>query len=246
MPAKRPAASPRRTRTPKRPAAAPITTLIERLDAAHPDAKLALDFASPLQLLVALILAAQCTDAKVNEVAPALFARFPTARDLAAADPEELEDLVRQTGFYRQKARAVRNCCQQLVDRFGGQVPRDFDQLLSLPGVGRKTANILLGNAFGIPGIGVDTHVARLSQRLGLSREQDPDKIEADLTRLVPTQHQIRFCHLLQFHGRRICSARKPACPQCVVIEICPFTDKTETPKPKKSADRSRWVGRSA
>jgi len=242
MPARRtPSKTAGRAQRQKR--AAPIGELIDRLDRAHPDAKLALDFTSPLQLLVALILAAQCTDAKVNEVTPALFRRFPTTREFASVSQEELEECVRPTGFYRQKAKALRTCCQQLVERFGGQVPSDLDALLSLSGVGRKTANILRGNAFGIPGIGVDTHVGRLSQRLGLTTETEPDKIEADLTAVVPVAHQIRFCHLLQFHGRRVCLARKPDCPACVVQDICPFPDKTEPASPKKPATRSRWVG---
>lgn len=224
--------------------APPIGRIIAALEKAHPDAKLALDYSSPLELLVALILAAQCTDAKVNEVTPRLFARFRTAADFAAVDQEELEELIRPTGFYRQKAKAVRACCQALVDRFGGDVPRHLDALLTLPGVGRKTANILLGNAFGIPGIGVDTHVARLSQRLGLTAQSDPDRIEADLTALVPKRNQIRFCHLLQYHGRRICEARKPRCPECVLVKICPYPDKT-LPIPAKPSPRgSRWIGK--
>ncbi|MEO8605245.1 MAG: endonuclease III [bacterium] len=231
-----------RKRAKRKSSAAPIGELIARLERTHPDAKLALDFTSPLQLLVALILAAQCTDAKVNEVTPPLFRRYPTARDFAAATQEELEEAVRQTGFYRQKAKAVRACCQQLVERFGGEVPNGLDELLSLSGVGRKTANILRGNAFRIPGIGVDTHVGRLSVRLGLTTQTDPDKVEADLTAIVPAANQIRFCHLLQFHGRRVCLARKPNCPECVVREICPFPDKTEPAAPKKTATRSRWV----
>ncbi|MBX3025934.1 endonuclease III [bacterium] len=239
-PAKRTATS--RPTARRRPAAAPIDQVIARLEAAYPDAKLALDFSSPLELLIALILAAQCTDAKVNEVTPALFRAFPTAAALAAVAQEELERWIRPTGFYRQKARAVRACCQALVDRFGGSVPRDLDDLLTLPGVGRKTANILRGNAFGIPGIGVDTHVGRLSQRLGLTRHTDPDRIESDLSKVVPATHQIRFCHLLQFHGRRVCFARKPDCSACVLIDICPFPDKTPPKAAKEPPRRSRWV----
>ncbi len=240
--APRPKKVSRPTRRRTRPAAAPIDEVITRLDRAHPDAKLALDFSSPLELLIALILAAQCTDAKVNEVTPALFREFPTAAAFAAADQDTLEGWLRPTGFFRQKTRAVRACCQALVDRFGGAVPSDFDDLLSLPGVGRKTANILRGNAFGLPGIGVDTHVGRLSQRLGFTTNTDPDKIEADLTTIVPIANQIRFCHLLQYHGRRVCLARKPGCPACILIEICPFPDKTKQKEPAKSAERSRWV----
>lgn len=221
---------------------APVAEVVARLAQAHPDAKLALDFNSPLELLVALILAAQCTDAKVNEVTPVLFRHFPTAAALAGVEQEELEGWVRPTGFYRQKARAVRACCQALLDRFGGEVPRDFDHLLGLPGVGRKTANILRGNAFGLPGIGVDTHVGRLSQRLGLTTQTDPDKVEADLTAIVPVADQIRFCHLLQFHGRRVCHARKPDCPNCVLVDICPFPGKTKPSPTKKAPIRSSWV----
>jgi endonuclease-3 len=232
------------TRTSRAIAKPPIGKIIAALERTHPDAKLALDFSTPLELLVALILAAQCTDAKVNEVTAELFKRFRTTRDFAAVSQEELEKWVRPTGFYRQKAKAVRACCRELVERFGGEVPRDRDALLSLPGVGRKTANILLGNAFGVPAIGVDTHVARLSQRLGLTTQTDPDKIEADLVAIVPTAKQIRFCHLLQYHGRRVCIARRPDCPNCVVLRLCPYPDKTPPAKPKTAPEQSRWVGK--
>lgn len=182
------------------------------------------------------------TPPKVNEVTPALFKRYRSAADFAAAPQEEMEEAVRQTGFYRQKSKSVRACCQQLVDKHGGKVPNDMDALLALPGVGRKTANILRGNAFGVPGIGVDTHVARLSQRLDLTKQTDPDKIEADLVEIVPVAKQIRFCHVLQFHGRRTCLARKPDCPQCVIVDLCPFTPKTTPPPPQKPSKRSHWV----
>jgi len=216
--------------------------VIERLDTAHPDARLALDFASPFQLLVALILAAQSTDAKINQITPDLFAQFPSPASFADADSERLQEAIRSSGFYRQKARTLQACCGRLVEEHGGEVPRDLEALLKLPGVGRKTANILRGNAWGIPGIGVDTHVSRLSQRLGLSQNRDPDKIEADLSEQVPTESQIRFCHLLQFHGRRVCHARRPDCPSCVVADLCPYPDKTEAPPPSKKPQRSRWV----
>jgi endonuclease-3 len=229
-------------RTPRRARARPIGRIIAALEQAHPDAKLALEYSTPLELLVALILAAQCTDAKVNEVTAALFKRFRAPRDYGEVGQPELEKWVRPTGFYRQKARAIRACCQQIVERFGGAVPRECDALLTLPGVGRKTANILLGNAFGVPGIGVDTHVGRLAQRLGLSEQTDPDRIEADLVSIVPAGKQIRFCHLLQYHGRRICTARQPNCPACVVRRLCPYPDKTAPPKPPARARRSRWV----
>ena len=228
----------------RRTAAAPIGKLIGALERAHPDARLALDFRSPLELLIALILAAQCTDARVNEVTPDLFRRLRSAHDFAEVPQEQLEEWIRSTGFYRQKAKAIRACCRALVERFGGEVPRDRDALLTLPGVGRKTANILLGNAFAIPAIGVDTHVARLSQRLGLTTATDPDKIEADLVRIVPSRNQIRFCHLLQFHGRRVCNARRPNCPECVINRLCPYPDKTPPPPPRPAPTQSRWVGR--
>lgn len=217
--------------------------IVEALEKVHPDARLELDFTSPLELLVALILAAQCTDKKVNEVTATLFRRFRTARDFAAVSQEDLEEAVRPTGFYRQKAKAIRACCAQIVERFGGRVPDDLDALVTLPGVGRKTANIVLGNAFGIPGIGVDTHVGRLAQRLGLTKQTDPDKIEADLAKIVPAARQVRFCHLLQFHGRRVCAARAPKCPDCTLSPLCPFPDKTAPAAPKRAPTRSRWGG---
>jgi endonuclease-3 len=224
-------------------ATARVKKIIAALKRAHPNAKLALDFSSPLELLVALILAAQCTDAKVNEVTSQLFKRYRRARDYAAASQEELEEQIRATGFFRQKAKSVRACCQQLVDRFDGKVPATLDDLLTLPGVGRKTANILLGNAFGVAGIGVDTHVGRLSQRLGLTKQTDPDKIEFDLVARVPRNEQVKFCHLLQYHGRRVCKAKQPDCPACVISALCPFPEKTlEKPK-KKVPTRSVWLG---
>jgi endonuclease-3 len=144
-----------------------------------------------------------------------------------------LEADIRPTGFYRNKTKAVQTCCQQLIERCGGQVPRSIEELTALRGVGRKTANIVLGNAFGQPAIGVDTHVMRLSQRLGLTTQHDPDKIEADLTQLVPSKEQTHFCHLLQYHGRRICVARKPQCPDCVISDLCPYPDKTQPAAPR-------------
>ena len=205
-----------------------VEKIIGRLNRAHPDAKLALDFRSPLELLVALILAAQARDDLVNRITPALFARYRSAEDYAAAPPEELGEAVRRINFYRVKSRRVKNCCEALVRRFNGQVPQNLDDLLTLPGVGRKTANIVLGNAFGQQAIGVDTHVMRLSQRLGLTRNTDPDKIEFDLTPIVPENERVRFCHLLQYHGRRVCVARKPRCPECAINDLCPYPEKTK------------------
>jgi len=202
-----------------------VKRIIAALEQEHPDAKLDLDFHSPLELLIALILAAQCTDERVNRVTLALFAQYQGPRDYAGESPEALEVAVRPTGFYRQKAKTIRECCRQLDERFHGKVPGDLDVLLTLPGVGRKTANILLGNAFGTPAIGVDTHVGRLAQRLGLTHEKDPNKIEGDLCALVPESQKVRFCHLLQYHGRRICLARKPHCPACALVKLCPYPD---------------------
>ncbi|HVN85005.1 MAG TPA: endonuclease III [Candidatus Binatia bacterium] len=225
---------------PTRSRAERITKVIAQLKRGYPDAEIALEFSTPLELLVALILAAQCTDAKVNEVTGSLlFKKYRTARDYAEVSQEELERDIRPTGFYRNKATALRVCCRQLLDRFAGVVPSRIDDLLTLRGVGRKTANILLGNAFGVPGIGVDTHVLRLSQRLGFTTNTDPDKVEADLAAIVPRKDQIKFCHLLQAHGRKVCLARKPDCPACVIADVCPYPNKTAaapTPRAKRPA----------
>ncbi len=211
-----------------------IKQLIARLKTAHPDAKLALDFSSPFELLIALILAAQCTDEKVNQVTGSLlFRKYRSPEDYVRTPPAELEADIRPTGFYRNKTKAIQRCCQQLIERFHGRVPERLDDLVSLPGVGRKTANIVLGNAFGQPAIGVDTHVMRLSQRLGLTTQTDPDKIEADLTHVVPKREWTHFCHLLQYHGRRTCVARKPKCFACVVAPLCPYPDKTPPSPPR-------------
>lgn len=208
-----------------------IGKIITRLKKVHPDAKLALNSSSPFELLIALILAAQCTDEKVNEVTGSLlFKKYLTPADYVHAPAEELEADIRPTGFFRNKTKSIQRCCQQLIERFRGRVPDALEDLISLPGVGRKTANIVRGNAFGEPAIGVDTHVMRLSQRLGLTRHDDPDKIEADLTAIVPRPEQIHFCHLLQFHGRRVCIARKPKCYECVIGDLCPYPNKTPVP----------------
>lgn len=205
-----------------------LKAIIDRLEKAHPDAKLALDFKSPLELLIALILAAQARDDLVNQVTVGLFAAHRSARDYAATPIPKLEAQIKKINFYRNKAKSIHNCCREIVARFAGRVPETLADLLTLPGVGRKTANILLGNAFGQPAIGVDTHVMRLSQRLGLTANTDPDKIEFDLTALVPATERVRFCHLLQYHGRQVCVAKKPRCPQCTIHSFCPYPDKTE------------------
>jgi len=223
--------------------AARIRRIVLRLKRVHPDARLALDFRSPFELLVALILAAQCTDEKVNEVTSTLFRKYRSPADFVRVSPTELEADIRPTGFYRNKARSLQRCCSALINHHDGAVPRDLDDLLALPGVGRKTANILRGNAFGDPAIGVDTHVLRLSQRLGLTRQKDPDKVERDLTRLARPGDWIRLCHLLQFHGRRVCVARKPRCPECQVAPLCRFPKKTKA-EPRDTRSRRAAIRR--
>lgn len=205
-----------------------IKKILARLEKVHPDAKLALDFTNPLELLIALILAAQARDDLVNKITVDLFKTYRSAADYANAPPALLEKRIGKINFYRNKAKSIHNCCKELVERFGGQVPDNLNDLVSLPGVGRKTANIVLGNAFGQQTIGVDTHVMRLSQRLGFTKKTDPDKIEADLTEIVPEKQRVRFCHLMQYHGRRVCVAKKPKCPQCTINGLCPFPEKTK------------------
>jgi endonuclease III len=206
-----------------------VKKIIRQLEQVHSDAKLDLDFSNPLQLLIALILAAQARDDLVNQVTVELFKKYRTAEDYARIPLEKLQEQLRKINFYRNKARSIHNCCTEIVKRFGGKVPERLEDLLSLPGVGRKTANIVLGNAFGQKTIGVDTHVMRLSQRLGLTTNTNPDKIEFDLTPLVPEKQRVRFCHLLQYHGRRVCFAKKPRCPECTIRNLCPYPDKTKS-----------------
>jgi len=205
-----------------------LKKILPRLEKAHPDAKLDLDFTNPLELLISLILAAQARDDLVNKVTPELFKANRSAADYAELPVIELEMQIGKINFYRSKAKSIHNCCVQLVERFGGKVPDNLADLVSLPGVGRKTANIVLGNAFGQQSIGVDTHVMRLSQRLGFTTKTDPDKIEADLMAIVPERQRVRFCHLMQYHGRRVCLAKKPMCPECTIEDLCPFSGKTE------------------
>lgn len=197
--------------------------VVQRLQRAYPEARCALDFRNPLELLIATILSAQCTDARVNLVTKDLFQRYRSAADYAQAPREELEQAIQSTGFYRNKAKSIQGCCRALAQQYGGRVPRDLDTLVDLPGVGRKTANVVLGTAYGIAcGIVVDTHVARVSQRLGLTRHKDPAKIETDLMRLIPENQWIDFSHRMIHHGRRVCAARKPKCDQCPLGAICP------------------------
>jgi endonuclease III len=206
-----------------------VPKLISRLEKIHPDAKLDLDFTNPLELLIALILAAQARDDLVNKVTVELFKTNRTVADYANLPLEKLESQISRINFYRNKAKSIHNCCKELVEGFGGKVPDNLDDLVSLPGVGRKTANIVLGNGFGQQTIGVDTHVMRLSQRLGLTTKTDPDKIEADLTAIVPVKQRVRFCHLMQYHGRRVCLAKKPKCPECTIEDLCPYPGKTKS-----------------
>lgn len=197
--------------------------VIELLEKEHPDAKIALHYSNPLELLVATILSAQCTDERVNMVTQTLFKKYAKAEDYADADLAGLEKDIKSTGFYRNKAKNIRKSCQLIVEKYHSQVPRTMLELLELPGVARKTANIVLANAYGIiEGVAVDTHVRRLAQRLGLAENDDPAKIEVDLMNLVPRDKWMRITDLLIFHGRRICVAKKPKCVVCVLNEICP------------------------
>jgi endonuclease-3 len=197
--------------------------VLQRLKAEYPDAHCALDHASPYQLLVATILSAQCTDARVNMVTPALFRKYPTVEDLARADQGELEEMIRSTGFFRNKARSLVGMARAVVADHNGVLPRTMDQLRALPGVGRKTANVVLGNAFGLnEGITVDTHVTRLSGLLGLTKHTDAEKIEQDLMKVIPRDDWTLVSHLLIEHGRRVCIARRPQHEKCVLRDICP------------------------
>ncbi len=204
------------------PKRARIRPVIERLALEHSDAQIALRFANPLELLVSVLLSAQTTDVNVNRVTEKLFAKYRRPEDYLAVAPEELERDIFATGFYRQKAKALRGTMRMLIEDYDGEVPEDFDELLRLPGVPRKTANVVSAERGHAQGIVVDTHVRRLSQRLGFTKEEDPVKIERDLMRLVPREDWARFPHLLIWHGRRVCDARRPACERCVVNDLCP------------------------
>ncbi len=196
--------------------------IIDGLEKLYPDAHCALEHQSPLQLLIATILSAQCTDVRVNMVTPALFARYKTAADFAAAKPAALERMIASTGFFRNKARNIIACCQAIVADHHGDVPKTLEELVLLPGVGRKTANVVLGNAFGVPGITVDTHVGRLSRRMGLTVQDDPVKVEADLMAVIPKDEWTMYSHRMIFHGRQVCFARKPNCAGCALNSFCP------------------------
>jgi endonuclease-3 len=208
-------------------AAERVRKIIPILRSTYPDSRTALDFANPLQILVATILSAQCTDKKVNEITPGLFRKYPSAADFAAADPQILEEEIRPTGFFRNKTKSIIGAARRIVEEYGGRVPDTMQELLTLPGVARKTANIVLSSGFRrSEGIAVDTHVKRLAGRLGLSREKDPDKIERDLLKIVPREAWMDFNYLLVNHGRELCPARKPRCLECPIMRFCPSAEK--------------------
>jgi len=202
-----------------------VAKVLDILQKEYPDARVTLDFENPLQLLIATILAAQCTDERVNQVTKVLFKKYRTAADFAKADLHTFEEEIRSTGFFHNKARNIINCCQDIVKRFKGEVPRTLEDLTSLAGVGRKTANIILGNAFGQQAIAVDTHVKRVTHRLGWAKADDPDKIEFELMKVIPEKRWTLACHQLVFHGRRVCIAQRPKCDSCPVSSLCPKID---------------------
>ena len=205
-----------------------VKEIIKILSKEIQDSRIALRFSNPLELLIATILSAQCTDVKVNQVTVDLFKKYHSAKDYAKANLAELEEEIRPTGFYRNKAKSIHKCCQELVARFGGEVPKTLEELVTLPGVGRKTANVILGNAFGIPGIAVDTHVRRVSQRVGLTKNDDPTKIEFDLMEIVPKDEWTHFSNLLIWHGRRTCVAKKTLCEICPIRKWCDYGTKVK------------------
>jgi endonuclease III len=200
-----------------------VKKIIKILSKEIPDSKIALRYSNPFELLIATILSAQCTDIKVNQVTENLFKKYRSPKDFAESNLSELEEDIRPTGFYRNKAKSVQKCSRQLIERFGGVVPKKIEELVTLPGVGRKTANVILGNAFGIPSISVDTHVQRVSQRIGLTQNSDPVKIEFDLMEIVPQKEWTHFSNLLIWHGRRTCMAKKPLCEKCPIRMDCDY-----------------------
>ena len=211
----------------RRERAAELLAILKRK---YPDARVHLHFRNAFELLAATILAAQCTDERVNQVTPALFARYPDPASLAGAEQGELEAMIRSTGFFRNKARSLLGMARALTERFGGKVPETIEEMVTIPGVGRKTANVLLGACFGRPAIVVDTHLKRVTARLELTAESDPDRIEADLRSIIPEKNQTRFSWLIGEHGRRICVARKPLCDSCPLRQLCPFPEKNKKP----------------
>lgn len=228
IPARR-AKQQKRTRLPKVDVSAQIR-ILKRL---YPGARCTLDYRSPFELLVATILSAQCTDERVNKVTPSLFARYPDPRSFAEVELPELEEAIRSTGFFRAKSKALKACARDLVEKHGSQVPADLESLVALRGVGRKTANVVLGNAFGVPGVVVDTHVTRVARRLGLTASVEPARIEQDLMKRVPRREWTLFSHLLIHHGRAVCKAPRPRCAECALAEHCP---KVGVPGPIRAA----------
>jgi endonuclease-3 len=218
--------------------------IMSRLARVYPDARTELRFSTPLELLVATILSAQCTDERVNAVTAELFPRYRSAQDWAGVALPDLEREIHSTGFFRAKARSIVGMAKALVERHGGEVPRSLDELVALPGVGRKTANVVLGNAFGIPALAVDTHVFRVSQRLGLARGNDPEVIHDQLCLVLPRPSWTQASHLLILHGRRVCFARKPACPTCPVVALCPWSGKTKAGKTKAGKTKAEKPAR--
>jgi endonuclease-3 len=203
-----------------------VKEIIRILSKEIQDSTIALRFSNPFELLIATILSAQCTDIKVNQVTEDLFRKYRSVKDCAEANLTGLEEDIRPTGFYRNKAKSIQKCCQELIARFAGEVPKTLEELVTLPGVGRKTANVILGNAFGIPGITVDTHVHRVSQRIGLTKNDDPVKIEFDLMEIIPKEEWTHFSNLFIWHGRRTCVARKPLCQTCAIRKLCDYGSK--------------------
>jgi endonuclease-3 len=214
--------------------------ILARLAKSYPDARTELHFSTPLELLIATILSAQCTDERVNAVTAGLFPRYRRAADWAAVPLPTLEREIHSTGFFRAKARSINGMARALVERHGGEVPRTLEELVALPGVGRKTANVVLGNAFGIPALAVDTHVLRVSQRLGLARGDDAEKVHDQLCAVLPRPRWTQASHMLILHGRRVCFARKPACPSCPILALCPWTGKTKATPARGDAPKRR------
>ncbi len=216
--------------------AAPVAEVLRRLRAEYPEARCSLDFTNAYELLVATILSAQCTDVRVNQVTPALFRKYPDAAALAKAAPGDLEELIKSTGFFNAKAKSLRGAALAIVESHGGEVPRTMEALHALPGVGRKTANVVLGNVFGEPGgVVVDTHVGRLARRLGLSRNDDPEKVEEDLNRKIPPADWVFVSHALILHGRRTCTSRNAFCDSCLLADLCPKKGVAPAPKKRKA-----------
>lgn len=203
-----------------------VIKIIKVFDRLYSDADCTLDYKDPLQLLISTQLAAQCTDARVNIVTQSLYKKYKNVFDFANADLSELEQDVKSTGFYRNKARNIKEACRMIIDKFEGNIPDNMNDLLTLPGVGRKTANLVLSDIYGIPGIVIDTHAKRLSNRIGLSKNEDPTKIEFDLMEIVPKESWSKFCHQLVYHGRAVCKARKPECAKCEILEYCDYGNK--------------------